>query len=133
MCDMLHDLTPNIPPHTTHAPRSLTPTLYPLPCLCCCCCCWWCQVAEAERSAAFSQLVSQDREAAVTSILDGLSFAGGTMEALTAPPQEPEEWTPEVRGGDTAGHCVWVCEGVCEGVGEGSWRLWLWRQGGWGA
>lgn len=52
------------------------------------------QVAERERSAAVQQL---DADAAVTSIIDGLSFAGGTMEALQARAQEPEEWTPQVR------------------------------------
>lgn len=52
------------------------------------------QVAEQERSAAVRQL---DADAAVTSIVDGLSFVGGTMEALQAPAQEPEEWTPQVR------------------------------------
>jgi hypothetical protein len=37
-----------------------------------------------------------DDEVLEQSIVDGLSFVGGTQEALEAPRQQPEEWTPEV-------------------------------------
>lgn len=40
-----------------------------------------------------------DTEAAVTSLIDGLSFMGGTMEAIQAPVEDPQEWKPEVGGG----------------------------------
>lgn len=51
------------------------------------------QFADAARRAAVEQM---DDEAVEQSIADGLSFVGGTQEALEAPMQQPEEWTPEV-------------------------------------
>jgi hypothetical protein len=59
------------------------------------------QVADEEHAAAVQQL---DSEAAITSLIDGLSFMGGTMEAIQAPVQEPQEWEPEVRA--ETGHGV---------------------------
>jgi hypothetical protein len=65
------------------------------------------QVSDQERAAAVQQL---DSEAAVTSLIDGLSFMGGTMEAIQAPVQDPQEWKPEVREESAPGVCTPCCQ-----------------------
>lgn len=53
------------------------------------------QVDEDARLVDFAQLGVDE---GITDIVDGLSFVGGSLEAIEAPTQQPEEWTPEVGG-----------------------------------
>jgi hypothetical protein len=62
-------------------------------CVVCLRCCVALQFEDAARVAAVANM---DDEEVEQSIVDGLSFLGGTEEALQAPKQQPVEWTPEV-------------------------------------
>lgn len=55
-----------------------------------------CAAVQFEDAARRAAVDVMDDEAVEQSVVDGLSFLGGTEEALAAPRQQPEEWTPEV-------------------------------------